>query len=97
MKKYFVRANTSSGCVNLIKSNLGDIKTVYALSGESQNVKSEILKKLSEKNRNCEVIHSPFVVTNLEGVIFRDIKIAVLDESLTEGEISAETVVCKYA
>ncbi len=94
-KKYFARANTSSGCVNLIDRNLGDIKKVYILSGESAHTKGEILKKLSDKFENSECIYSPFEVGVLEGVIFGDIKTALLDEALAGGEISGEIIRCK--
>lgn len=94
-KKYFARANTSSGCVNLIDKNIGDIKNIYILSGESKHTKGEILKKLSEKFENIECIYSPFEVGTLEGVILRDIKTAVLDETLTNENIAGEIIHCK--
>ena len=72
LKKYFARANTASGCVNLIESNLRDIKSVYILSGESPSVKSEILKKLAEKSDNCECIYSPFLLRIFSSSFLRE-------------------------
>lgn len=95
MKKYFARANTASGCVNLLRCNLGDIKNVYILSGKSECVKSEILRKLTEKNQNCECIYNPFFVGEIEGVIFRDTKTAVLSEALAEGQTDGEKILCR--
>lgn len=94
-RKYFARANTSSGCVNLIDKNLGDIKNVYILSGGPRHANGEILKKLSEKFEDSECIYSPFEVGIIEGVIFRDIKIAVMDEALSEGKITGKIIECK--
>lgn len=94
-KKYFARANTSSGCVNLLDENLGDTKNIYILSGESVRMKGEILKKLSEKFENAEYIYSPFAVGVLEGVIFRDIKTAVISDALSNGKSLGEIIHCK--
>lgn len=88
VKKYFARANTSAGCINLMKKNLGDTKTIYKLSGESKAVKGRIIKEIAEKAEGkysgVECVYSPFDIGVPEGVIIRDIKTAILDETCAE-------------
>lgn len=94
MRKYFVRANTADGCINLIDKNIGDIKNIYILSGRSESTKGKILENLARKRENCECIYSPFEIGKPDGVIFRDTKSAVLDEEICEG-ILGKTVEIK--
>lgn len=93
MKKYFLRANTAEGCVNLIDKNLGDIKNVCILKGESSEAKRKILTELSKLREDCECVYSPFGINKTEVVFFRDIKTAVLDEELS-GEVTGEIIQC---
>lgn len=101
VKKYFARANTSAGCINLMKKNLGDIKTTYKLSGESRAVKGEIIKeaaeKAEEKYSGVECVYSPFDIGVPEGLIIRDIKTAVLDEACAEDIKESCCIDCSIA
>lgn len=101
VKKYFARANTSAGCINLMKRNLGDIKTIYKLSGESRAVKGRILKEASEKAEEkyseVECVYSPFDIGVPEGVIIRDTKTAILDEACAENIKESCRIACSTA
>ena len=81
--KYFLRANTSSGLVNLTDGNLLGIKNVYILNGQSKFLKDRILKNIekymSEQGKNTETAVSPFDISQLDAVILREEKTAVLD------------------
>jgi hypothetical protein len=88
-KKYFLRANTSSGLVNLTENNLERIDSFYILKGKSKFFKSRILKNVAKytdssgKNQECAV--SPFDISMLDAVILRDEKTAVVDaDCITE-------------
>lgn len=88
-KKYFLRANTSSGLVNFTDNNLEGIEKLYILNGKSKFLKSRILKNIAkyteERGRNVECAVSPFDISNLDAVILRDEKTAVADaECITE-------------
>ncbi|MCR4719111.1 MAG: hypothetical protein K5768_05715 [Firmicutes bacterium] len=88
-RKYFLRANTSSGLVNLTENNLERIDNLYILTGKSKFFKSRILSNIAKytdsnvKNQECAV--SPFDISQLDAVILRDEKTAVVDaDCLTE-------------
>lgn len=90
-KKYFVRANTSSGCVNLAEDNFEDVTRIYRLCGKSAHIKSDIIKMTAEhfemSGEETECIVSPFDITCSEGVIVRGRKFAIVsDEILKRGE-----------
>ena len=83
--KYFLRANTSSGLVNLTESNLSGIKNIYILNGQSKFLKDRILKNIEkytlEREKDVETAISPFDISQLDAVILRNEKTAVLDAS----------------
>ena len=85
-KKYFVRANTSSGCVNLAENNFYGITQVYRLCGKSARIKSDILKMIAGHfdllGEETECIISPFNITLTEGIIVRGRKFAVVNEEV---------------
>ena len=84
-RKYFLRANTSSGLVNLAGSNLEGIENIYILKGKSKFLKSRILKNIArytnERGVRTECAVSPFDISYLDAVILRDAKAAVVDEA----------------
>ena len=84
-KKYFLRANTSSGLVNLAENNLYGIENLYILSGRSKFIKDRILKNIEkytkERGREIECAVSPFDISQLDAVILRKEKTAVLDSA----------------
>lgn len=88
-RKYFLRANTSSGLVNLTENNLQGIENLYILCGKSKFLKNRILKNVakfvSERERDMECGVSPFEISQLDAVILRDEKTAVIDsDCITE-------------
>ena len=82
-RKYFLRANTSTGLVNLTDSNIAGLENLYILKGNSGFIKSRILqntaKYLDEKGIDTECAVSPFDISCLDAVIIRDLKTAVID------------------
>ena len=84
-KKYFLRANTASGLVNLAESNLSGIDNLYILNGRSKFLKNIILKNVEkytvEHGKNIECCVSPFNISQLDAVILRESKTAVIDSS----------------
>ncbi|MDD6213939.1 MAG: hypothetical protein PUB42_01945 [Firmicutes bacterium] len=82
-RKYFVRANTSAGCVNLAENNFEGISKVYAVNGRSKSAKTELMSLAANhfelKDTNVECIVSPFDITKLDGVVLRDSGVALMD------------------
>ena len=90
-KKYFLRANTSSGLVSLTENNLQGIENFYILSGKSKFLKSRILKNVAkytdERGLDTECGINPFEISQFEAVILRACKTAVIDaDCITEKE-----------
>lgn len=84
-KKYFLRANTSQGLVNLTENNLKGIEKIYILNGRSKTLKDSILKDIEryikEREKDIECAVSPFDISQLDAVILRAEKTAVVDSS----------------
>lgn len=82
-KKYFLRANTSSGLVNLTENNLAGIDNVYLLNGKSKFLKDRILKNIEkytkEREKEMECAVSPFNISQLDAIILRNEKTAIVD------------------
>lgn len=83
IRKYFVRANTSAGCVNLAENDFEGISGVYAVTGKSKSAKTELMRLAAKhfelKDASVECIVSPFDITQLDGVILRDSGAALMD------------------
>lgn len=84
VRKYFAGANTATGYTNFMKDNLNGTEKVYALCGKSKKQKTEILlavlEKAEDRYETVECIVSPLDITDIDGVIVRDIKTAVVDK-----------------
>lgn len=82
-KSYFVCANSSDGFVNFFSDVLGDMEKVYIIKGGPGTGKSTMMKKIGkyfEKNsHNTEYIRCSSDPESLDGVIIRDLKVAVAD------------------
>lgn len=82
-KKYFLRANTSSGLVNFTDNNLYGIENVYLLNGKSKFLKDRILKNVEkytkEREREIECAVSPFDISQFDAIILRNEKTAIVD------------------
>lgn len=89
-RKYFLRANTSSGLVDHTESNLSDIENIYVLNGSSCFLKGRILKSIdkffTERGIDSECAVSPFDISYFDAVIIRDLKAAVIDNACEKGE-----------
>ena len=88
-KKYFVRAATSSGCVNLAESNFSGFEKSYVLKGNSKTVKTRIISAVGtyfeQKGLAVETVLSPFG-PYLDGVTVPGIGLAVSDGEVYSGD-----------
>lgn len=86
-RKYFARANTSSGCINLIDSNLKGMN-IYTIAGTSKNAKSQLMKTVAShfetNGMSVEYIISPFDIKRCEGIVVRELKFAMADTDITD-------------
>ena len=86
MKKYFLRANTSSGCISFADENLHDM-TVVAVKGKSKYAKTEFLKRVSsvleKSGAECEWVMSPFDIKMLDAIILHSGNMAFVDSDIT--------------
>ena len=81
LKNYYVSANTAEGYMDSLKTNLHGIEEVIQLGNASYNTNTAIIKQLIEQNKDhtqIEVLKSPISEEFLEGVIFREKKLAIL-------------------
>ncbi len=94
-KKYFARANTSSGTVNLMKNNLDGIINIYSLSGSSKAAKSKLMERVGNyfaEALDTEFVFSPFDVSTIDAVIVRKIKFAMVDKDCIGKDIKAKKI-----
>lgn len=83
--KYYVCGHTAEGFVNYLDSNLIDIHKIIVLQHPSNIVKTNVLQTLSHYYRNdhnVEVISSPQSSNYIEGIIVRELSIAILSDSI---------------
>ncbi len=83
IRKYFAGANTSSGYVELFENNLSGMEKIYGFSGKSKGQKTEVMKIMlsnaEAEYKNIECVMNPFSVTDIDAVIIRDTKTAIVD------------------
>jgi len=81
-KKYFARANTSSGLINFAEDNLKDVENFYILKGKSDTVIDYVIKNVAKhlEGLNTEAVVSPFDIKKYDAIVLRDIKTAIVDE-----------------
>lgn len=98
LKKYFIRANTASGCVNLAENNFCGISKRYRLCGKSSRVKSEIMQIIAghfdRLGEMVECVVSPFDIKKYDAVIVRNKNFSVADESICGKGIEIDTDLC---
>lgn len=86
IKKYFARANSATGEVNLALNNLSGIENLYILSGESEFCKTYLIKILlsqfEDKYEQIECLVNPFNICHFDGIIVRDIKFAAISANI---------------
>ncbi len=86
LKKYFVRANTAEGLVNLAETNLSGLCGVYSVSGSSKTAKTQLMKAIAGHfdmlGKTVECIISPFDITMYDAVIIREFGVAVADSDI---------------
>jgi len=84
-KNYYVSGNTANGFINLLPTNIEDIKKVIVLHHDSDVVKTMIFNQiiaLMKGKGALEIIHCPSEKKNKEGVIMRDESVAVIADQL---------------
>ncbi len=94
-KKYFARANTSSGCTNLMINNLKNISDIYIINGISKTAKSKLMETVANHFANsCETecVMSPFNIKLFDAVIVRDKKFAIVDKAAL-GEAAGSKII----
>lgn len=92
MKKYFTRALTSAGEVNLTDENLSGLKKTVKISGGGRREKTKIFAALAEyaaaKGKQAELILSPYPKGFSDGVIIKGCAAAVCEELTSGGEVA---------
>lgn len=80
--KYFSRANTSSGCVNLTPSNINTDK-IYIAKGRSRALKTRLMKAVAAyfdlKGATVECMLSPFGTDYIDAVAIREKNFSIAD------------------
>lgn len=86
--EYFVTANSSDGFVNLLASNISDIKYCYVLTGKimiyKQKIISDLIDFLTSREETLELIRSSYTPEAYDGFILRDKSMAVISNSIYE-------------
>lgn len=81
IKKYFARANSAQGSINLVMNNIRAMDKLYILDGQSASrctyLMKILLSHLENRFENIECMISPFNINHYDGIIIRDIKFAV--------------------
>lgn len=94
-KKYFARANTASGIVNLMTSNLQGITNVYSIGGNSKAAKSKLMERVGKHFAevfDTEFVVSPFDITCIDAVIVRQIRFAMVDKDCLDKDFKARKI-----
>lgn len=90
---YYGGGNTARGFKPLYDSILKGLDLIYSLNGGSTIYKTSILKKLVDKYDNVEIINSSLDNDELEGIILRDLNIAIVNGTpIHEANISSHGV-----
>lgn len=80
----------------MLGNNLSGIDRIYTLSGDAEKEKNKVfeyvLQKAEEKFGNVECIVNPFDVGNIDGIIIRDTKTAIVDYDIYDGEKEAKII-----
>ena len=94
MRKYFLRANTSSGCVSFFGDNLKDMK-IIAVGGKSKKAKSRLLEAAAAEIEGggfeCEAAVSPFNIGFYDAVLSRGAALAVVDNGFLYENVEFNT------
>lgn len=96
--RYYVTGHTANGKVNYLSSNLYNINQIICLQSESNEIKTNIFRRLityliNETNDEIEVIHNHDRIHYIDGVIIRDKSIAILSNELMRNNDSHVNVI----
>jgi hypothetical protein len=88
-KIYYVNGNTAEGCVNLLDSNIKNLKNVFVLKHASDKLKTEVIKKLmkSFESRETEILLSANGEKYLDGIILREKSTAILIDQVAKTDM----------
>lgn len=85
-KHYFVCGHTAKGFINLFPSNLEPLNKLFILKGGPGTGKLPLMKKigsiLEEQGQKVEYLHSPLDPDALDGVLFPELSIGIVDGTL---------------
>ncbi|MDO4534542.1 MAG: hypothetical protein Q4B63_01865 [Clostridium perfringens] len=79
---YYGMGNTAKGGVNFYKSIFQGLDKIYGLKGGTSAYKTQILRKLSDsysKNYDVDVINSSIDINKIEGIIVKNLNLAIVD------------------
>lgn len=82
--KYYVNGHTAEGFVNFLSSNLVGINRTIVLDHPSSKLKTAILKKVVnfyQENYVVEQISSPQSIEYIDGIIIRELAVAILSKT----------------
>lgn len=92
LDRYYVAGHTAKGFVNYLTSNIKDIKQIITLTHSSKSLKTRILNNLLHKyegESDVEIILSPFGKEYIEGVIFSDLSLGFITDSIASEKVDA--------
>ena len=89
---YFAGGHTAEGFYHLYETNIESINHLYVLTGQSLAVKSSILDSIykSFPETKMECIHRAIAPDLLEGIIFPEVQLAIIDEASLPKQLDDE-------
>lgn len=93
--KYYVQGHTGKGYVNFIRSNLKQIEQVILLRAKNPVLITVTINKLIEiyKDKQIEIIKSIDSTELIDGLIVRELSVAILNERIYEAGPEATTTI----
>lgn len=95
-KYYFAAGHTADGFVNFLSSNVEGFHTIYILKHPSVNIKTKFLKAIIEhleKDEKLEVLLSAYSQDDIEGIVLRSKRIAVISDVINPGQLTNSVVI----
>ncbi|UJL45368.1 hypothetical protein KFZ58_13245 [Virgibacillus sp. NKC19-16] len=87
---YYVTGNTAEGFINHLDSNIESMKQIIVLKHPSNTLKTTVITQLIKKYEadfDLEILHSTLGNKFLDGVIIRELSLAIIVDQLSLSEI----------